>query len=155
MKIVKSLKLKVFLLFFILVGLSGCAATAPVSKTDPTAGQQLNNQAIKQSSVVLQINFDDVKIENNLLFELTEIAPAETAFTLTQKSLASREIPFEFKDYGADLGILVEQIGDQKNGTDGKYWQYQVNGQYADVGAGKYIVKPGDKIEWRFAESSF
>lgn len=38
------------------------------------------------------------------------------------------------------------------NGSDGggkKYWIFYVNGQEASVGAGAYVTKSTDKIEWR------
>lgn len=38
------------------------------------------------------------------------------------------------------------------NGTmqgNGKYWTFYVNGKMANVGAGSYQTKTGDKIEWK------
>ena len=58
------------------------------------------------------------------------------------------------KDFG-EMGVLVEQMGSQKNGTDGKYWQFFVNGVQPMVGADKYVLQNNDRVEWRFAESEF
>ncbi len=49
------------------------------------------------------------------------------------------------------LGVLVESIAGITNGTDGKYWQYKVNGVMPQVGADQYKLKAGDTIEWYFA----
>lgn len=46
-------------------------------------------------------------------------------------------------------------FGDQVtaiNGTQGngpKYWSFYINGKLADVGAGSYVTKTGDRIEWK------
>lgn len=58
------------------------------------------------------------------------------------------------KEYSG-LGILVESMGELKNGTDNKYWQYFVNNEMPQVGADQYELKDGDDIEWRFTESQF
>jgi hypothetical protein len=47
-----------------------------------------------------------------------------------------------------DFGELVTSI----NGNDGggqKYWTFYVDGKEAQVGAGTYVTKNGEKIEWR------
>ncbi|MDP4020766.1 MAG: DUF4430 domain-containing protein [Candidatus Adlerbacteria bacterium] len=56
------------------------------------------------------------------------------------------------KEY-AGLGVLVEGIGELRNGTDGKYWQYRINGIMPQVGAGAYVLKDGDLVEWFFDTS--
>lgn len=52
----------------------------------------------------------------------------------------------ETKHYS--FGDLVTSI----NGTEGngpKYWSFYINGKLADVGAGSYITKSTDNIEWK------
>jgi hypothetical protein len=46
------------------------------------------------------------------------------------------------------MGELVEEINGVNNGN-GYYLIYYVNGVKAKVGAGSYITKNGDKIEWK------
>jgi hypothetical protein len=46
------------------------------------------------------------------------------------------------------MGELVEEINGVNNGN-GYYLIYYVNGAKANVGAGNYITKNGDKIEWK------
>lgn len=36
--------------------------------------------------------------------------------------------------------------------SDSQYWAFYVNGKLAEVGAGSYTTKTGDKIEWKLAE---
>lgn len=52
----------------------------------------------------------------------------------------------ETKHYS--FGDLVVSI----NGTEGngpKYWSFYLNGKLADVGAGSYVTKNTDNIEWK------
>jgi Domain of unknown function (DUF4430) len=46
------------------------------------------------------------------------------------------------------MGELVEEINGVNNGN-GYYLIYYVNGAKAKVGAGDYVTKNGDKIEWK------
>ena len=48
------------------------------------------------------------------------------------------------------MGTLIESVKGVKNGEDGKYWQYWVNGKYSDVASDKYILKDGDLVIWKF-----
>lgn len=48
------------------------------------------------------------------------------------------------------LGDLVESMYEKTNGTDERYWQYQVNGIEAQVGASAYVLKDTDNVEWEF-----
>jgi len=52
-------------------------------------------------------------------------------------------------------GSFVKQIGDKKNGTDQKYWQYWVNGSQPLMAADKYQLKGGETILWTFRKSQF
>ena len=56
----------------------------------------------------------------------------------------------ETKDYGAGLGEFVESIDGAK--PDSKhYWEFYVNGKSSNVGASSYVLKAGDKIEWKLS----
>jgi hypothetical protein len=48
----------------------------------------------------------------------------------------------------SQMGELVEEINGVNNGN-GYYLIYFVNGAKAKVGAGEYITKNGDRIEWK------
>lgn len=64
----------------------------------------------------------------------------------TALDLLKKYTKAETKHY--DFGDLVTAI----NGTEGngpKYWSFYVNGKLADVGAGAYVTKDSDVIEWK------
>jgi hypothetical protein len=48
----------------------------------------------------------------------------------------------------SQIGELVEEINSVSNG-EGHYLIYFVNGAMAKTGAGNYVTKDGEKIEWR------
>ena len=73
----------------------------------------------------------------------------ETLFELTKDIAEKNKLALEYKEFSG-LGVLIEKIGTEKNGTDKKYWQYWANNEYAKVGADMYKVKSGDIIEWKF-----
>lgn len=50
----------------------------------------------------------------------------------------------------SEYGQLVDSIEGHRNGTDGKYWSFYVNGEMAQVGADAYTQKEGDLVEWKF-----
>ncbi|MDP2656407.1 MAG: DUF4430 domain-containing protein [bacterium] len=62
------------------------------------------------------------------------------------------QVQLSTKEY-AGLGTLIDGINGVTNGTDGKYWQYKVNGVMPQIGADAYILNKGDQIEWFFAGS--
>ncbi len=76
---------------------------------------------------------------NNVFSVLKKISEVDKAFDMKYSN-------------DARYGIFVESIGGIKNGTDGKYWQYYINGTLGDVAADKKEVKAGDKVEWRLEQ---
>ncbi len=47
--------------------------------------------------------------------------------------------------------VTIKNVAAQENVT---YWSFYVNGKSAEVGAGAYTAKAGDKIEWRLENVS-
>lgn len=89
-------------------------------------------------------------IEGVLAPRAVTVAAGTTALEMLRAESEKTGFALIEKEY-AGLGSLVEEIGDLKNGTDGRYWTYSVNGIFASVGADNYELKPGDAIEWAFA----
>ena len=94
--------------------------------------------------------YGDDTIEQNDELRITDYEEGETVWQIMQKALAEKGISLEYEEYDGGLGVLITKIGNKKNGDEGKYWQYFVNGEYANMGASNYIVKNGDIIEWKF-----
>lgn len=76
-----------------------------------------------------------------------------TAFTALKNKAEETGLNLKTKMY--DIGVFVEAIGDKEGGQDGKYWMYYVNGQAPMVAADKQVLKPGDKVEFKFEKSPY
>ncbi len=48
-----------------------------------------------------------------------------------------------------DGGMYIESINGVKNGQDGYFWEYIVNGKIPDISVDKFQLQSGDLIEWR------
>ena len=87
-------------------------------------------------------NFSDIQLKEN-----------ETVFDLLKKLNEEGKLEFSFKDYPG-AGVFIESIdGVSNDPKTNLWWQYLVNGQYAQVGASNYQLKDGDSIEWKYVES--
>lgn len=106
-------------------------------------------QSVSSSTFSLAINFGDGTARR---FDSVLFSAGENLFQALQKKTADEKITFEFKEYPG-LGMLVSRIGENKNGEQGKYWQYWVNGKYAEKGPDAYVIKLGDAVEWKFEGS--
>ena len=100
-----------------------------------------------------------VSVDKQTIGKGTVLAPTtvtlqagDTAWSVLQRMLDARNIPYEHQFYG-DLGsIYVQSIagdGEFDHGS-GSGWMYNVNGVYPGYGASSYIVQGGDSIQWRY-----
>jgi hypothetical protein len=80
--------------------------------------------------------------------------PGLTVFQLLKNKTDVSGIVLESKS-SDDYGVFIEKIGDKKNGDEGKYWIYYVNGEMAQVAADKQGLKAGDRVEFKFEKSPF
>jgi hypothetical protein len=128
-----------FLGWRLLAGFGGPAIESP-SLASPSA-LLLEKQ---QELVTLAIDFGDGRRQ-----VMTAPAKGDNLFELTKNLAAAQNLPFFYQTYPG-LGELVTQIGDLKNGFEGKYWQFWINGAYSQVGASSYKPRAGDMIEWKF-----
>jgi len=102
-------------------------------------------------SLMLDFGADELKTFNNLTLPRNS-----TILDLLKKVSTENNLALKYKDFGGDLGVLIETIGDKTNNTkENIYWQYWVNNQYAQVGAGAYQLKNGDAVEWKYTKSQF
>ena len=66
--------------------------------------------------------------------------------SLDQLKTEADDVVTKQSQYGEYVAAIEGSIG----GTNGKYWSFYVNGTMSDVGAGTYIQKGGEQIEWKF-----
>lgn len=85
-----------------------------------------------------------------------QIAPVSdsTVFSLLEDLSQKKDFEISYKIY-PEMGVFVESIDGLGNGTDGKYWQYWVNGELPMVAANNLQVQEGDVVEWKFETPQF
>ncbi len=74
---------------------------------------------------------------------------AQTAYDALQKIAKEKDIKIETKQY--KLGVMITKIGEMA-GSNQYYWSYKVNGKMGTVASDRFILKPGDQIEWEYTK---
>jgi hypothetical protein len=82
-----------------------------------------------------------VRIENGTVFSSLEKASIAANFT------------FSSDWYPNFRSHRVNEIAGVHDGTDNRYWQYYVNGQYMDKGADLVGLSNGDVVRWEFRQA--
>jgi len=77
---------------------------------------------------------------------------ALTAFAALQ--LLTKEQNLELKTKQYDFGVFVEGIAGVENSKE-HAWIYFVNGKAGEVASDKYLLKPGDVVEWKYTKPNF
>jgi hypothetical protein len=98
-----------------------------------------------QTSVHITINGDGWIIQDNLI-----AYTGDTAFSLLERCSEKNGFPVSTTYYAQYDSTLINSINNAAGGTDGKYWQYYVNGQLPSTGADKCIVTNGESLRWSF-----
>lgn len=94
--------------------------------------------AIKTESVIVDFG-NGKKIKG-------EVA-TQSAYQALLIAAKANNIIVEVKQY--KYGVLVTKIGDTANSTD-RAWMYSVNGKPGQIAADRYVIYPGDKVEWMY-----
>jgi hypothetical protein len=74
----------------------------------------------------------------------------DTAYSLLIRCSEKNSFSVEATYYEQFDSTLINTINNAVGGTDGKYWQYYVNGELPTIGADKYIISNGDVLTWSF-----
>ncbi|MCL4363786.1 DUF4430 domain-containing protein [Patescibacteria group bacterium] len=84
-----------------------------------------------------------MKLADETDFKNFNVPDGQTAFDL----LNNRDkVVFTGKGSSA---YVTSINGKEASASKREYWAFYVNGKLADVGAGSYQLKAGDKIEWK------
>ena len=80
----------------------------------------------------------NVTLENGTVFGALQAAASSANFTFISEW---------YPNFGSHR---VNGIAGVRDGTDNRYWQYYVNGQYLDKGADLVGLSNGDVVKWEF-----
>jgi|SRR3989338_2390348 len=96
------------------------------------------NLVIQQQKLTVYL-----KLANQKNFVKQEVTVGKTALELTKEKT-------NVKTKGEGTNAYVTEInGQEALNSKKEYWAFFVNGKMAEVGAGSYQLKDGDKIEWK------
>ena len=140
MKIIKFLLIA--LVFFVAGFFLGQSYQLPVKLTVP------NEQAGNFQPLTYVLQFSEHEI---IEFQNVELNENQTVLDLLRQLAEENQIALITEDYDS-LGVLVTAVGDKANGQDNKYWQYWVNGEMPQVGADRFQLTGGERVEWKFTE---
>ena len=127
----------------LIIAVGSFFALKPSFDSPPSANIS-DTPTLVHSSISLSFGFGTEKKS----FEISTTGQT-SLFELIQKT----DLQIETENF-PPIGKMIVSINGFKNGTDGKYWQYWINGQYAQIGASSYKPKPNDSIEWKFSNDS-
>ena len=138
-------------------------ATSSLTTTEPAPAQKsnessrtsrtyyvTNNTYTTETETEEEVDAITLTIEGVYEATTTPIESGETVLELlTRLDATNSNLSLTTEDYG-DTGVLVTAMGGLVNGTDGKYWQYQVDGETPMVGADQYELTDGKTVLWEF-----
>lgn len=122
-------------------------ATVLVPDSDPAAiikNDKLEDNILKPE-VPNQIRVD--LLAEGKSYAIT-VTPGSTIYDAMVMLAGAGTLEFKATHY-IGLGYFVQEINGRKN-TGGNYWILYINGLYSAVGVSQYILKEGDKIEWKY-----
>lgn len=147
-KIDRNLKILIGigLISIIGIGVFGINTRLEIEELTSAASFQVRTKTPIEEKALLII---DDGIGDPQTFKM-EVGEETTVFDLLKQA----EIALDYTEY--DIGIFIEAIGGIQNDKKEKQnWMYYINGESAKQGVGKQVVKPGDKIEFRFEKVSW
>lgn len=80
---------------------------------------------------------------------ITGQASSQTAYQALVKVAKDNNMNVEVKQY--KYGVMVTKIGDIAN-TQSSGWMFAVNGKPGQIAADRFVVHPGDNVEWKFTK---
>ena len=117
------------------------------------AGQTLNQVEIAGIRGVTDVH---MRLEGSawVLWYNATASPNVTAFAFLREAADARGLNVTWSEWAPPLSaVFVESIAGDVNGAGGRYWQFWVDGRYANVGADHAVLHDGAFVEWRFVSA--
>ncbi len=119
---------------------------ASVVRSDAAAVSQAMEADAVQGVTIEQQGADDA------VLRIIVPCPSATTVLDAMRLAAERDPAWEFTYEGAGESAFLTQLGQQANqGAEGNNWQYEVQGERANVSFGALQLVPGDRVLWKFA----
>jgi len=131
-----------FLIAFVVIG--AYSAVINVRRSGEVASAV--TEKVKTVKATVSINYgDDQKILGGTTSKDVNIEDGKTALDLTSKVAT-------IKKTGEGKNTFITSInGKTADPAKNEFWELIINAKNSQVGAGSYIIKDGDKIEWKLS----
>ena len=141
---------KIILFSLILIAtlaISGCSIlSSPKQDADLIDSSQ-------SAEIAQTVQFIISTAEGELVNQESNFQPDLSVYELLKNITQQANLDLQIKEY--DFGILVEAINHKTNGDQDKYWLFYINDEMPMVSVDNYQLKAGDKVEFKFEESTF
>ena len=91
----------------------------------------------------------EVTIDFNNGNTMSDKVVAKTVYEALQTTAENKKLELEVKK--EKYGVMITKIGQSPN-TSQYAWLYLVNGKPGQIGADRFLVNPGDKVEWKYTK---
>lgn len=139
----------------------------PSGKPKPTEPQDVSINDKKSYTCTLLIecktilnNMDKLKkgkeglVKNGIIFKTASVKfyENESVFDLLKRVCRENKIHMEFTNTPIYNSAYIEGINNlyEFDCGSGSGWMYSVNGWFPNYGCSRYMLKPGDKVEWHY-----
>lgn len=148
----KQTRLLLFIVFIVILFL-GLAEYILRNQTDlklpnlQTTNSFQPNVVSASPTPVVKVEYVSVDFGNGQ--KLTGQVYVQNAYQALEKVAKDNKIAVSAKQY--KYGVMVTKVGDTANSSN-TAWMYAVNGKPGQIAADRYIIYPGDKVDWKFSK---
>ncbi|MFA4819179.1 MAG: DUF4430 domain-containing protein [Patescibacteria group bacterium] len=147
----KSIYVIVGLLALISVFLLGASYGSSLFKEPIKSGNDIGSITENYHAVTVLID-DGQQIKS---FKAGTLAQEQSVLDSLLFVTGENKLKLDYTPSSASpMGAFIKQIGEEVNGSGGKYWQYWVNGSQPMVAADRFMLKGGETVLWTFRKSA-
>lgn len=95
------------------------------------------------------VKAENVSIDFGNGQKMTGQVSTQSAYQALVKVSKDNSLNVLVKQY--KYGVMVEKVGEAANSKNSA-WMYWVNGKPGQIASDRYIIYPGDKVEWKFSK---
>jgi len=125
----------------LVVAIAGLYAGTQLLQPAPVGAYFVHRAQLDIEGVSWSIHYTPAVTANNTAFGILVEASVHFGFSLGY-------VPYEIPK-----GFFVTMINGSTNGDGGRYWQYWVNGAYANLAADHLALHDHDAVLWKFTAS--
>ena len=91
----------------------------------------------------------EVTIDFNNGNTVSDKVVAKNVYEALQTTAGNKKLELEVKK--EKYGVMITKIGQNSN-TSQYAWFYSVNGKPGKIAADRFLINPGDKVEWKYTK---